>query len=138
MTKIFDLDADPEFKALVAESDARAEETVKFKVFGQVYDLHCGENIFNIMAIESGDIAEVRTMVLNLVVEDQRERLNATLSGRPDISLELLVKLAAKMREAVAERPTKSPSASSRGPAKTATSRTSAGRSSSAVGARRR
>lgn len=126
--KPFSLDNDPEFKKLVAAANKEAEHTAPVVLFGQTYTLHSGSNAFNMLGLEMGDPAALRNTITNLAIEEDRERLAENLAAIPNLTLDMLVAIVKGFTEAVADRPTKSPSGSRSGSAKPATRRTSVGK----------
>jgi hypothetical protein len=112
MSDIIDLDRilKPEIEAAI-----KATKYVKIKVFGKEWRLSTSPNIYTSLAGGSGDVEALAKMLVNIVHEEDRSDFKTTLMDAEGVSAEVLLALLNGMMEAVADRPTKSPSGSSTG-----------------------
>ena len=106
--KIIDIDA------ILAEEEDEAAPTVKVKLLGREWDFQTGVNTFTFSAIMAGDVGAMSQFIVNSVVEEQRTEFGAALMKMSGMTPKKLNLLLSSIVEAVAERPTKQPSASSR------------------------
>lgn len=112
MSNVIDLDAiiKPEIAAAI-----KATKYVKVKVFGREWRISSNPNIYTSLASGSGDVEALAKLIVNVVHEDERSDFKRTLMDTEGVSAEVLLALLNGLLEAVAERPTKSPSGSSPG-----------------------
>ena len=106
----FDIDA------LIADDVAaaiKAQKWNKIKLFDQEWRITTEPNVFAALAGSYGDIEALVSMTKNIVHPDEREEFHKALLAQDAINAEVLMKILTGLVEAAAERPTKSPSASS-------------------------
>ena len=130
MTNITDIDA------LVPAAPASLT-TKQVRLFGRVWDVVVDVNDYALTAVATGDPAAFRDLIVNAVVDDQREEMHQALLRERGMTTERFAAIANAVLEVAAGRPTKSPSGSSRTRATPASGRKSTAVSSKAQGARR-
>jgi hypothetical protein len=117
--------------ALLADDIAaviKATKWNKIKLFDKTWRITTEPNVFASLAGSYGDVEALVSIIKNVVHPDEREEFHRTLLGADGINAEVLMKLLNHLVEAAAERPTTSPSGSSRASGKTqAVRRKSAG-----------
>lgn len=121
----FDLDA------LLADDIAavvKATKWNKIKLFDRNWRVTTEPNVFASLAGSYGDVEALVSIIRNIVHPDERDDFHKALLSKDGINAEVLMKLLNYLIETAAERPTKSPSGSSR-----VSSQTPAGRRKSAV-----
>ena len=120
--------------ALLADDIAAVVKATKWntiKLFDRTWRITTAPNVFAALAGSYGDVEALVSMTKNVVHPDEREDFHKALLLADGINAEVLMKLLNGLIEAAAERPTKSPSDSSRVSAKTQVApRKSAARSS--------
>lgn len=110
-TKPKDLDA------LLADDIAKAVKSAQWNritLFGRTWRITTEPNVFATLAGSYGDVEALVSMIQNVVHPDERDDFHKALLTAEGISAEVLMKLLNLIIEAAAERPTKSPSVSSR------------------------
>jgi hypothetical protein len=95
----------------------------KIKLFDRTWRITTEPNVFASLAGSYGDVEALVSIITNLPHPDEREEFHKALLGADGINAEVLMKLLNYLIEAAAERPTKSPSASSRVSGKTPAAR---------------
>lgn len=105
------LDAEPEQPAL----------TKKIRLFGREWTINVGANVYHMSALANDDLAAVQRFFQQVIVEAEFDAFSQALSSQKDLDGKKLSSIVFALFEAAAERPTKSPRASS----PTATRRTS-------------
>jgi hypothetical protein len=121
-SKPIDLDA------LIADDIAKAIKATKWNkvtLFGETWRITTEPNVFAALAGSYGDIEALVSMIKNIVHPDEREAFHKALLSSEGITADVLMKLLSGLVEAAAERPTKSPSASSGASTKTRVARQS-------------
>jgi len=112
MANIIDLD-----KIIKEDRDAAIDQTsyIKMKLFGDEFRVTTNPNVYTSLAAGSGDPNAIASLLTGMLHTDDRDNFKNKLMGADGINAEVLLKILNAMLEAVAERPTKSPSGSSRG-----------------------
>jgi len=108
--------------ALLADDIAaaiKAEKWNKITLFGETWRITTEPNVFAALAGSYGDVEALVSMIKGVVHPDEREDFTKALYTADGITADVLMKLLNGLIEAAAERPTKSPSASSRASTKT-------------------
>lgn len=116
MTNITDLDS------LLASDIAKAKKAVKYnkiKLFDRTWQVTTEPNVFAALSGSYGDPEALVNMIKTIVHPDEREDFHRALLGADGINADVLIKLLNSLVEVAAERPTKSPSGSSRASGKT-------------------
>jgi hypothetical protein len=116
MTKIIDLDEQLGFTV-----DQEPSATKKVRLFGRDWTINCGVNVYHMSAMANNDLAAVHQFFQQVVAHDEFDAFSSALSSIPNMDGDKLSKVVFAIFEAAAERPTKSPRAST----PTATRRTS-------------
>jgi hypothetical protein len=118
VSKIPSVDLD----ALLADDIAaaiKAEKWNTIKLFGQTWRITTEPNVFAALAGAYGDVEALVSMIKGVVHPEEREDFTKALYTADGITADVLMKLLNGLIEAAAERPTKSPSASSQASSKT-------------------
>jgi hypothetical protein len=115
-SNIIDLDA--QLAGDIAEA-LKARKWNKIKLFGQEWRITTEPNVFAALAGSYGDIPALVSILTNVVHPDERTDFHRAMLDADGINAEVLMKLINGIVEASAERPTKSPSGSSRPSGKT-------------------
>lgn len=100
----------------IAEQRDAALKNIKYSkmtLFDREWRLTSEPNVFVALAGSYGDIEAMTSMIGNAVHPDERGDFRTALMNADGINAEVLMKLLNGLVEAAAERPTKSPSASS-------------------------
>lgn len=117
MTKpIIDLDEQLGFTV-----DAEPAATKKVRLFGRDWTINCGVNVYHLSAMANNDLAAIHQFFQGVIAPTEFDEFSHALSTVPNMDGEKLSKVVFAIFEAAAERPTKSPRAST----PTATRRTS-------------
>jgi hypothetical protein len=119
-SNIIDLDA------LLAPDIAAALKAAKWnkiKLFGAEWRITTEPNVFAALAGSYGDIPALVSILTNIVHPDERTDFHRAMLSADGITADVLMKLINGIVEAAAERPTKSPSGSSRASSKTQVAR---------------
>jgi len=110
-SKPFDIDA------LIADDLAKAIKATKYNpvtAFGTQWRVTTEPNVFAALAGSFGDIEALVSMIRNIIHPDEREDFQKALLNAEGMTADVLMKLLTGLIEAAGERPTKSPSGSSR------------------------
>lgn len=116
MANITDLDA------LLAPDFAAAKKAVKYnkiKLFDREWRITTEPNVFAALSGSYGDPEALVSMIKTVVHPDERDDFHKALLGADGINADVLIKLLNNLVEVAAERPTKSPSGSSRASGRT-------------------
>ena len=127
--KVTDIDA-------IVPAEPTGIPTKKIKLFGREWEVVCDINDYTMTAVATGDPKAFRDLLVNAVVDDQREEMHQELMRQRGMTTERFAAIVNAVLEVAAERPTTSPSASSRTRATPASVRRSTGASSKAQVAR--
>lgn len=130
MAKIIDIDSQ-----LPVKPDAPTV-TQPVRLFGQEWDVVCDVNSFTLASLLSGEVQAYTEFLLHAVVDEQQAAMRRVLTEQRGLDPERLAAIVNALVEVMAERPTVSPSASSRTASKRTSSRKSTAASSSARAAR--
>lgn len=112
--------------ALLADDIAAAVKSTKWNtitLFKRKWRITTEPNVFAALAGSYGDVEALVSMIINIVHPEERDDFHKALLSAEGINADVLMKLLNGLVEAAAERPTKSPSASSEGSAKTRVAR---------------
>jgi len=104
--------------AIIAEDREKAIKAVNYipvTVLGKERRVSTTPNIYTALASGYGDVKALAKMIVGVVHPDDRDEFGTDLMEAEGIDATVLMKLLNAMVEAAAARPTKSPSASSRG-----------------------
>jgi hypothetical protein len=115
-SSIIDLDA--QLAGDIAEA-LKTRKWNKIKLFGAEWRITTEPNVFAALAGSYGDIPALVSILTNIVHPDERTAFHQAMLDADGINAEVLMKLINLIVEAAAERPTKSPSASSRASGRT-------------------
>lgn len=124
MTQIKPVNLDAEF----AEMFANASKTVKYKnvtLFGRDWRVTTSTNVFSAVAGSMGEADAFISMLSNVVHPDERADFRKALMSIDGMDVDMLMQILSRLMEVAAERPTKSPSASSAGSTRARTKRQS-------------
>ena len=121
-TKKTPIDIDALLREDIDEAIA-ATKYVPVTVFGQTRRVSQSPNTFAALAGSYGDVEALVSMIVGVIHEDDREEFRHDLLMAQGITADVLMKILNSLVEAASERPTKSPSDSSTGSAKTKVAR---------------
>jgi len=103
--------------ALLADDFAavvKSTKWIKIKLFDRQWRVTTNPNVFATLAGSYGDVEALVSMIKNIVHPDERDDFHKALLDKDGINAEVLMKLLNHLIETASERPTKSPSGSSR------------------------
>ena len=107
-------DIDDVISALL-ETSRKSTKFKKVRVLGMDVRVSTNPNVYTTFAAMGGDNSAVAKMVTNLIHEDDREAFSRKLMETEGVDTDVVLAIIEKFSEVAAERPTTSPSGSSRG-----------------------
>lgn len=122
--RVIDLDSQ-----LDLDKDDGPVTTKTVKLFGEEWTIVCDLNFWNITTA-GADAEGISRLLLGVVAEDQRADFTAAMGRVRNLTVEKLLEIVQAIMEVAAERPTKPPSASTRGATKPTSARKSVAASS--------
>lgn len=121
--KVIDLDSQLNL------DDGEPITTKKVKLFGREWTIVCDLNFWNITTA-GADAEGISRLLLGVVAEDEQAEFTAAMGRVKHLTVEKLLEIVQAIMEVAAERPTKPPSASTRGATKPTSARKSVAPSS--------